>query len=147
MDSNKGFIKWLAGFLILGTIIGYLIVMSGQQKNDILISRDSFNEKVLEFDKDFYQTQADITINTESKERLLSNADKIDKELEKIKTEKEEKIKRQKELEEEERRIKQDLENKLRKIQSLSGGASQVTGEDEKEINKTEKEDFFIRFN
>ena len=93
MDSNKGFIKWLAGFLILGTIIGYLIVMSGQQKNDILISRDSFNEKVLEFDKDFYQTQADITINTESKERLLSNADKIDKELEKIKTEKEEKIK------------------------------------------------------
>ena len=37
MDSNKGFIKWLAGFLILGTIIGYLIVMSGQQKNDILI--------------------------------------------------------------------------------------------------------------
>ncbi|MCT7510945.1 hypothetical protein [Aliarcobacter cryaerophilus] len=147
MDSNKGFIKWLAGFLILGTIIGYLIVMSGQQKNDILISRDGFNEKVLEFDKDFYQTQADITINTESKERLLSNADKIDKELEKIKTEKEEKIKRQKELEEEERRIKQDLENKLRKIQSLSGGVSQVTGEDEKEINKTEKEDFFIRFN
>ena len=80
-------------------------------------------------------------------EKLENTLLKIDKELEKIKTEKEEKIKRQKELEEEERRIKQDLENKLRKIQSLSGSVSQVTGEDEKEINKTEKEDFFIRFN
>lgn len=38
MDSNKGFIKWLAGFLILGTIIGYLIVVR-QQKNDINFKR------------------------------------------------------------------------------------------------------------
>lgn len=126
MESNKGIFKWIIGVGVLVLIIYSILVMSAQQKNDIAISRDNFNEEIMKFDKDFYETQADITLKEESKERLINNAKQIENELTQLKTEREEKIKKQKELEEKEKRVFEQIE---------------------KEFNKREKEDSFFRIN
>lgn len=126
MDSNKGVFKWAIGVGVLVLIIYSILVMSAQQKNDMNISRDNFKEEVLKFDRDFYETQSDITLNENSKERLKKQAEKIDLELSKLEKDREEKLKRQKELEEKEKKVFEQIE---------------------KEFDKNAKEDSFFRIN
>lgn len=126
MESNKGIGKWIIGTGFLIFIMYAIIVMSSQTRNNIEINKNDLKEEMMKFDKDFYETQADITLKKESVKDLKNKAKEIDIELDKIKTAKIEKERKAKELEAKEEKVFKALE---------------------KEFDKQEKEDSFFRLN